>query len=258
MIRIGTSGYSFQDWVGSFYPPGTAKGDMLAHYATRFDTVEVNSTYYRIPHPTVLRKMGEKTGPGFEFIIKANQEMTHKVSREPGLYERFREVIGPLKEAGKFSGVLFQFPWAFKNTEENRSLLPFLRQAVPGDPLFVEFRHASWVRDEVFDYLRAQGLGYCSVDEPRLPGLPPPVAVATGELAYVRLHGRNAANWWGRGGGDRYDYLYSKDELAEWVGKIRELEKKVRKVYVFFNNCHAGQAAKNAHLMQQMLAGEGI
>lgn len=253
MIRIGTSGYSFDDWVGEFYPPGTAKGEMLHYYARRFDTVEVNSTYYRIPHPMVLRKMEEKTGAGFEFVIKANQEMTHKGSRDASLYRRFKEVLEPVKEAGKFSGILLQFPWGFKNTPDNRAHLGFLNDTLGEDPVFVEFRNDSWIRDEVFEFLRDRGLGYCSVDEPHLRGLVPPVVELTSDAGYVRLHGRNAKNWWGRGGGDRYDYLYSSQELAEWGDKIRELEKRAKKVYVFFNNCHAGQAAKNAELMQQML-----
>jgi uncharacterized protein YecE (DUF72 family) len=253
MIRIGTCGYSFADWVGAFYPPGTAKGDMLAHYAQHFDTVEVNSTYYRIPHPLVLHKMEQKTGAGFEFVIKANQEMTHKSSQDPALYRSFQEVLEPIKEAGKFAGVLFQFPWKFKNTAENRAHLAFLKDTFGDDPLHVEFRHDSWIRDEVFEFLKVAGLGYCSVDEPQLKGLLPPLAKLTSDIGYVRLHGRNAKNWWGRGTGDRYDYLYNKEELQEWVHKIRQLEEKAKKVYVFFNNCHAGQAAKNAQLMQEML-----
>ena len=256
MIRIGTSGYSFADWVGEFHPPGTPKGAMLDHYARHFDTVEINSTYYRIPHPVVLRKMEQKTPPGFEFIIKANQEMTHRGSRDVSVYRQFEEVLEPLKDAGKFSGVLFQFPWGFKNTQENRAHLAFLKETLAENPLFVEFRHDSWIRDEVFTFLKAQGLGYCSVDEPGIQGLVPPVAKLTTDVGYVRFHGRNAKNWWGRGGGDRYDYLYDQKELNEWVDKIRDLEKKAKKIYVFFNNCHAGQAAKNARLMQQMLQTE--
>ena len=91
------------------------------------------------------------------------------------------------------------------------------------------------------------------MDEPRLPGLMPPVTMLTAEDAYVRLHGRNADNWWGRGGGDRYDYDYSKAELEEWVRKIADLAQRARSTYVFFNNCHAGHAARNAKLMQELL-----
>ena len=117
-IVVGTSGYSFADWVGNFYPAGTRKGDMLKEYSKHFAVVEVNSTYYRIPHPVVLRRMEEKTPDGFEFVIKANQEMTHKHSKDPGLYRTFKEAIQPIIDVGKFSGIIAQFPWGFKHTPD--------------------------------------------------------------------------------------------------------------------------------------------
>lgn len=253
-VVVGTSGYSFADWVGNFYPPGTRKGDMLTEYSKHFAVVEVNSTYYRIPHPIVLRRMEEKTPDGFEFVIKANQEMTHKQSKDPALYRSFKEAIQPIVEAGKFSGIIAQFPWGFKHTPENRAHVGFLKEQFAEDPLFVEFRNSSWISEEIFERLRRAGIGYCSVDEPELRGLVPPVARVTADQGYVRLHGRNAKTWWGRGGGDRYDYLYTEDELREWIGKIKDMSQKARKTFVFFNNCHAGQAASNARLMQELLS----
>jgi len=252
-ILVGTSGYSFDDWVGTFYERGIRKGDMLSFYVNHFPTVEVNSTYYRIPHPAVLHQMEKKTPPGFEFIIKANKSMTHGLDAGKDTYSQFMEILEPIKEAGKFSGVLAQFPWGFKNTPSARDHLKSLRENLPEMPLFAEFRHVGWIKEEVFALLEKLDIGYCCVDEPRLRGLVPPVAKATTDVAYVRLHGRNAKNWWGRGGGDRYDYLYSKEELKEWVEKIRDLAVKAKKTYVFFNNCHAGQAAGNAKLMQELL-----
>ncbi len=252
-VAVGTSGYSFADWVGNFYPSGIRKGDMLKEYSRHFAVVEVNSTYYRIPHPIVLRRMEEKTPDGFEFVIKANQEMTHKQSRDPALYRTFKDAIQPIIEAGKFSGIIAQFPWGFKHTPENRAHVGFLKEQFPEDPLFVEFRNSSWISEETFEELRQAEIGYCSVDEPNLRGLVPPVARVTAGQGYVRLHGRNAKTWWGRGGGDRYDYLYSEDELREWLRKIKDMSKKARKTFVFFNNCHAGQAAKNARLMKELL-----
>jgi uncharacterized protein YecE (DUF72 family) len=253
-IVVGTSGYSFDDWIGTFYPKGTKKGDMLGYYSKHFGCVEVNSTYYRIPHPVVLRRMEEKTPQKFEFIIKANQEMTHKGSRDPALYRSFREAIQPVVEAAKFEGVIAQFPWGFKNTPENRDHLKFLKDRLGDYPLFVEFRNHEWITEDVFGELEKSGVGYCSVDEPRLKGLVPPVARLTTDLGYVRFHGRNAKNWWGRGGGDRYDYLYSEAELKEWVAKIRTMSRDAKKTFVFFNNCHAGQAARNARLMKDLLS----
>ena len=306
MILIGTSGYSFPDWVGPFYPPGTARGKMLDHYVRHFPAVEVNSTYYRIPPPSTLHAMERKTPPEFEFVVKAHHDMTHKRTLEPELYDAFARSVEPLQEAGKLSGILAQFPYAFRRTKENQEFLGELKRRLPEAPLFVEFRHSSWVRDDLFPWLEEEGLGYVSVDEPELPGLVPPIARATGPLGYVRLHGRNKENWWqpengrkqfagsdsrpktereprarrdaeygplfsaetaaaeapsdsGAGNsGDRYDYLYSEAELKEWVDKIRELSTKAKKTFVFFNNCHVGQAATGAKLMRRLLEGEGL
>jgi uncharacterized protein YecE (DUF72 family) len=253
-IVLGTSGFSFADWVGPFYPSGTRRTDMLALYAERFRAVEINATYYRIPPPSTMEALSQKTPDGFEFIVKAHQSMTHeKAAPDPGAFEAFRACLAPLVRAGKFRGVLLQFPWAFRPTQGTRKRLDLLAaELAEARPLFVEFRHASWLKDEVFRYLEEQGMGYCSVDEPELPGLVPPVARLTSDMGYVRLHGRNTKTWWG-GGADRYDYDYSPEELKEWVRKIRELADKASKVYVFFNNCHAGQAARNALLMRDMM-----
>lgn len=252
-VIVGTSGYSFADWVGPFYPPGTKSGDFLRYYSEHFDVVEVNSTYYRIPHPRVLEQMEHKTPPGFRFVVKLNQAMTHERAREPGLYRDFLAALEPLKAAGKLDGLLAQFPWGYQRTPENAEHLGFLRRQMPAEALFVEFRHRSWITPGLAGELRSLELGYCAVDEPRLPGLVPPVTMVTAPDAYVRFHGRNDRTWWGGGGGDRYDYDYSKDELKEWLEKINELAQQARRTYLFFNNCHAGQAARNAKLMQELL-----
>jgi len=254
-IRVGTSGYSFADWVGPFYPQGTPRGRMLDEYIRHFDVVEINSSYYRIPDAGMFGRMDEKTPPGFEFIVKLYKGMTHEIEDDASMYRAFTDAVVPLKESGKFAGYLAQFPWRFKNSPGARDHLSVLRDRFGDDPLFVEFRHASWVAPETLDLLRARELGYCSVDEPALKGLMPPLAEATTDTGYVRLHGRNAGNWWGKGG-DRYDYDYSSDELGEWKDKLLTLEEKVRKVYAFFNNCHAGHAARNAELMIEMLGEE--
>ena len=252
-VLVGTSGYSFADWVGPFYPPGTKPGDFLVHYSQHFNAVEVNSTYYRIPHPRVLELMEKKTPAGFHFVVKLHQSMTHEASRDPARYREFLAVLEPLKAAGKYDGLLAQFPWGFKRTEANHSHLEAMRELLPGEPLFVEFRHDSWITPDLAPWLTEHQLGYCSVDEPPLRGLVPPIAMATAEDGYVRMHGRNSETWWGRGGGDRYDYDYREDELKEWLKKISDLAETARRTYLFFNNCHAGQAARNAKLMQDLL-----
>lgn len=263
-ILVGTSGYSFPDWVGPFYPPEMKSGDFLSHYAQHFEAVEVNSTYYRVPHPRVLEQMERKTPPAFHFVVKLNQAMTHDLSRDPDLYRSFLEVLEPLKRAEKYDGLLAQFPWGFKRTPESLLHLAALRALLPGEPLFVEFRHDSWAAPDLGAWLSAHRLGYCAVDEPALKGLMPPLTLVTAEDAYVRFHGRNAANWWARSprgsgaAGDRYDYEYREEELREWVRRIGELAAQARRTYLFFNNCHAGQAARSAKLMQDLLRRQGL
>lgn len=329
MILIGTSGYSFPDWVGPFYPPGTERGKMLDHYVRHFGAVEVNSTYYRIPPPSTFHAMERKTPAHFEFVVKAHHDMTHERSLDDDLYRSFARAIEPLRMEGKLSGILAQFPYAFRRTPQNEAFLGEMKERLPDAPVFVEFRHDSWIRDDLFQSLVERGLGYVSVDEPDLHGLVPPIARVTGEIGYVRFHGRNKKNWWGgekKGNGDRasyveggrklaekrhsdfgplftavapagahfvagqisaaldpsaptaphptptaphptpaprtssdrYDYLYSEAELKEWVDKIRELTTKSKKTFVFFNNCHVGQAATGAKLMRRLLEGEGL
>jgi len=257
-IHVGTSGYSFADWVGPFYPPGTRSGDYLGFYARHFGCVEVNSTYYRIPAPRVLEQMERKTPEGFQFVVKLNQAMTHEGATDPALYHEFLAAIQPLKDAGKYHGLLAQFPWGFKKTEAAKGHLEHLRAALPGEPLWAEFRHASWMHPKLPDWLRERSLGYCAVDEPALPGLVPPVVHLTTDTGYVRFHGRNEKTWWGRSGGDRYDYDYAERELAEWVERIRVLADRAKQTYLFFNNCHAGQAARNAKLMEELLRRQNL
>lgn len=265
-VLVGTSGYSFPDWVGTFYPRGMKSGDFLSYYSRSFDVVEVNSTYYRILQPRVLELMEKKTPDGFRFVVKLHQSMTHEALPDRATFGEFLASLAPLKAAGKYDGLLAQFPWAFRFGPRSLEHLRALREQLQGEPLFVEFRHASWTDASVPQRLRELELGFCAVDEPDLPGLMPPVTHVTAADAYVRLHGRNAKNWWARSGadgraGDRYDYDYSPAELGEWVKRVAELATQARRTYVFFNNCHAGQAARNAALMkellrQQSLAGE--
>jgi uncharacterized protein YecE (DUF72 family) len=257
-VVLGTSGYSFADWVGPFYPPGTRPADFLRHYAEHFDAVEVNATYYAVPRPATLERMAEVTPGHFRFVVKLHKAFTHEGSADGGAARAFREAIAPLGAAGKLDGLLAQFPWAFRRAPASVAHLERLRERFPDVPLFAEFRHASWAAPGLGETLTRIGIGYCAVDEPALPGLMPPVALRTAPDSYVRFHGRNAANWWGRGGGDRYDHDYSESELREWLARIAELARQSRQTYVFFNNCHAGQAARSAKLMQDLLRRQGV
>ena len=258
MIWIGTSGYSFKDWVGPFYPAGTRSDEMLEYYARSFPSVEINATYYRLPRPESFAAMARRTPPGFRFMVKLHREVTHEQTRNAEAFTQFLRVIEPLEDAGKYHGALAQFPWAFRNNACNRDYLRRLREHYPVLPLFVEFRHDSWARPETNALLSEIAAGYCSVDEPDLPGLFPRVAELVGDVGYFRFHGRNAKDWWGGDNAGRYNYLYSDDELKEWVEKIREIGQRSRETFVFFNNCHAGRAVQNARRMAEMLALPGL
>ncbi|MBU0982847.1 MAG: DUF72 domain-containing protein [candidate division Zixibacteria bacterium] len=244
-IRVGTSGYSFDDWKGNFYPDRIEKGKMLDVYAKHFPTVEINSTYYGIPHPRVFDNMLKKVPEGFDFIVKAPGPVTHKRTGIEADVATFKDAVRPLSEAGRLSGVLAQYPFSFKFSPATLDYVSQCRSILDPHPLFVEFRHDSWVNRAMYDRLRAEGIGYVCVDEPQLRGLLKPDCFATTDTAYIRLHGRNAEQWW-NGGALRYDYNYSDDELQHWKEKVRKIMLKVKRAYVFFNNCHEGQAASNA------------
>lgn len=256
MIHVGTSGFSYKDWQGTFYPEGLPADQQLAFYAEHFDTLELNFTYYGIPKPTTIERMVERTPDGFSFWVKANQATTHKQDRS--VAAEFNDAVAPAREAGRLAGVLCQFPYSFHNNERHRAYLATLGEDFPGVPLVVEFRNAQWARPPVYSFLRGLGLGYCCVDEPDLEGLMPRDAIRTSPVGYVRFHSRDASKWYEGGGKERYNYLYQREELEEWVPKVQELNEEAEGVYIFFNNCHAGHAAVNAEEFKALLAELGI
>ena len=254
MIYIGTSGFSYEDWKGYYYPEHIAKKDMLPYYAQEFPAVEVDSTYYAIPGPATFVAMDRKTPKDFRFVVKAHKDMTHAEEPNPDAFDAFTKAIEPLRESGKLGCVLAQLPWSFKATPGNLERLRSIRYMLGTLPTVIEFRNAEWVGEETFALLRELDLGFCCVDEPRLHGLMPPVAAATSEIGYVRFHGRNAKQWWKHEQAyQRYDYLYSEDELREWVPKTREIMDQAADTYLFFNNHYQGKSAQNAKMFAQML-----
>jgi len=251
MLTVGTSGFLYRDWTGVFYPEHLKPKELLAFYSRHFRAVEINSTYYGVPKPRVFARMVDSTPEGFEFVVKANRATTHDLA-DTDIAGTFLESVRPLGEAGRLSGILAQFPWSFRNEESHRRYLAGLAETYRGVPLFVEFRHNSWNREEVFRFLNDMNLSFVSVDEPQIGEMMPPVARATGNLGYVRFHGRNARDWWGKSG-DRYNYFYHPEELEEWIEKVETLEKTVWKLYAFFNNCHQGYAVRNALMFREMM-----
>lgn len=255
MIFIGTSGFSYRDWVGPFYPAGTRQAGMLAFYARRFDALEVNFTSYRLPAPGQLVSMAERCGGRVTFSVKAWQGMTHTGEATAADFAAFRAALDPLAAAGVLGAVLLQFPWSFRPGEAGRARVLDLAERLRPLPLVAEFRHRSWVREETFRFLRREGIGFCCVDEPQMDGLLPPTAVATGPTACVRFHGRNAAQWWRHEDPkERYDYLYAREELAAWVPRIRGLDRVAAKTFVFMNNHAEAKAVQNAEMLREMLA----
>jgi uncharacterized protein YecE (DUF72 family) len=253
-IFIGTSGYSYKDWVGPVYPPGTTQAQYLDLYAQEFSIVELNFSYYRMPGAIMLEKMLGKTPPGFLFNIKAHKSLTHE--RDDKSLENakvFKDNIAPLIEAGRIGAVLFQFPYSFHYTPENRKYLDKLCREFHGLPAACEFRSNEWAKESVYEALRERNISFVNVDEPPLPKLLSPSNIVTADPGYIRFHGRNKVNWWKGTNVSRYDYLYDQKELDPWVSKIEAIMEKVKILLIAFNNHYKGQAVKNARILKDTL-----
>jgi uncharacterized protein YecE (DUF72 family) len=217
--------------------------EWLSYYAREFNSVELNSTFYALPKLSVLEAMVARTGEGFLFSVKANQEMTHQRQQDSQVFPAFVHMLKPFIDAGKLGCVLAQFPFSFGFSRQNWDYLALFRESLRDLPLVVEFRNAQWLKPEVFEWLRNRNLGFCCVDEPQLPKLLPPLAEVTSHIGYVRFHGRNAAKWWQHEHAyERYDYTYSAEELKEWLPRISKLNSLTEKTFVFANNHWRGQA----------------
>lgn len=265
-LRIGPAGWSYPDWHGPFYPPKPARGfKPLPFIARWFDVVEINSTFYR---PAVaktaegwVRAVADR--PDFRFTAKLGERFTHD-REKPWTAEEaraFREGLVPLREAGRLSALLAQFPWSFRDSPENRRRL----EAIAADfadlaPIVVEVRHASWDSGDARAFFRTHALAWCNIDQPPLRDCIGPAAHATAPLAYVRFHGRNSADWFRKDAGRdaRYDYCYSAAELAPWVERIRRLVEESLEVVVITNNHFRGQAAANALQLGAALRGPKV
>ena len=257
MLFIGTSGYSYEDWLGEFYPKELPKKEMLPYYSQYFNSVEINFTYYKIPNRFTLFNMAKKVEDDFSFSIKASGLLTHERTENQRDFADFIEAIKPLIEVGKLACVLAQFPWSFRPSRENFDYLKMFRDKFMDIPLVYEFRNSQWISDETFKFLKDNDIGFCCVDEPDLKGLLPPVSAATSDITYIRFHGRNKDNWWKHVQAyERYDYLYSKQELSEWVPKIRELEASSKKTFIYFNNHFKAKAVNSAQMLINLLTPE--
>ena len=253
-VYIGTSGYSYSDWVGPVYPLGTDRTRYLEVYAQTFSSVELNFSYYRQPNASTIERMIERTSADFRFSIKAHKSLTHVVADEWKRETRtFLEGIRPLVELNRLVAVLLQFPFSFHYTRPNRVYLDRLCGSLASVPIAIEFRNAEWHTDHVFGELSKRGISYAAADYPALDGLPPAKAVATSEIGYVRFHGRNRENWWTGTNESRYDYLYSDEEIEEWIERIRAIASRTRILLAVFNNHWRGQAVSNALTFKKKL-----
>jgi len=289
-LFVGTSGWSYPDWEGIFYPRRKpARFDELRYLAQYFSAVELNNTFYRPPVASYAQSWVERTrdARSFHFTLKLWQRFTHGIvppgpegeTDSPGRASRvaagagpldapyaaeevslFKRGIEPLARSDRLGGILLQFPWSFENSPETRDYLARLAADFREYRRFIEVRHRSWQNDQAFAFFRELGLNWTNIDQPVSRTSVAPSAVVTGDAAYVRLHGRNASAWFKRDAGrdDRYNYLYSDEELDEWVEKIRKLVHAVDFVYAFTNNHFRAQSAANALQIMSKLSGAAV
>ncbi len=265
-IRVGTCAWSDHE---AYYPPGLPPRERLSYYARHFSIVEVDSTFYRLQPAKWFASWAERTPPDFRFNVKAYGAMTkHHREPRPGeedvveVFRRFAASVAPLREAGKLGALHFQFPPWFTCTPAAREWVQFCREFFADDLVAVEFRHVSWFSGEnraaTLEFLRRLRAVHVVCDAPQLGSgtVPRVVAVTDPRLAIVRFHGRNAKTWYIRGttSQQRFDYLYSREELAEWLQPIREvLAPAAAEVHLLMNNNRSNYAVRNALDLMSLL-----
>ena len=293
LIRVGVAGWDYPDWAGIVYPAPSPRGfDRLSFLAGFFDAVEINVTFYRQPDSGTSRSWINRVSSrsSFRFTAKLYQAFTHSrtssltrrrsspstraMRQESAAATRTAEVdlhaeartymagMEPLLNSGRLGAVLMQFPQAFHDHPDNRSHLQSVAGILPGLPLVAEFRHRSWDNEGALAFLRDLGVGFCNIDQPSLGATLPPTAYVTTGIGYVRLHGRNAANWFARGedrgspgderrsGSTRYDYFYSMDELRPWTERARSIAESAEEVFIIANNHYRGKGPANALMLK--------
>jgi uncharacterized protein YecE (DUF72 family) len=260
MIRVGTAGWNYKDWEGIVYPKPRPRGfDELAYLARYFDAIEINSSYYGAPRPTAAKKWVESVAQNraFQFTAKLFHLFTHERKPAPNDEKEFKEGIAPIAEAGRLGALLLQFPWSFRQTPENREYLVDLHRRFREYPLVVEVRHASWAQPGILELLAALDIGLCNIDQPLFKRSIKPGAEATSAIGYIRLHGRNYRTWFAERATvrERYDYLYSVDELEPWVERVKTVAARTKDTYVMSNNHNLGKATVNALELTSILKG---
>ena len=266
MIRFGPAGWDYKDWSGIVYPRPAPRGfDRLAWLAAYFDTVEVNSTFYRPLPVAPTRAWLERVErfPRFRFTAKLWRRFTHE--REAYGADEValaRSAPDALHAAGRLGALLLQFPWSFKRDLAAEEWVRDLFQVLDGLPLVLEVRHESWNVPEVLAELAGRGVGFVNVDQPMFARSIGPSARVTSRVGYVRVHGRNYRNWFRKDAGRdaRYDYLYRAEELAPWAERVQEMDRApgCEDVYVVTNNHFEGKAVANAAMLESMVEGRRV
>ena len=255
-IRIGPAGWSYKDWEGVVYPPHGSKFDHLAYLAQFFDTVEINSPFYRIPPPTHAKSWVRRVAANddFRFTTKIFRGFTHEhATLAKADVKAFCQYLDPLMDGGRLGAILIQFPWSFKNTPESRVKLVELFEAFAAYPKALEVRHATFQDPGFYDFLEEHDVSWVNVDQPLFADSVKPADTVTGPIAYARLHGRNYEKWFAhQESWERYNYLYSEKELEPWVERIGKMAKN-RDTYVITNNHFRGQAILNAGDLKESL-----
>ena len=263
VIHVGTSGWSYDDWDGRFYPERKERGfDRLVYHARYFDCVEVNSSFYRPPSARAAASWVARTPRNFQFTFKLYRRFTHERDQPwtADEVDDYRRGIDPVREAGRLGAVLVQFPWSFKADDPAFRHLETIRRDFGDLPLVVEVRHASWVSDLALKRIKDNGFGFANIDQPASRSGVPPMTLVTSPVGYVRLHGRNREAWFSKTAGRdaRYDYLYREDEIEEWIERIRDVARQSEKTYVFTNNHYRGQAPANALQILSKIQGRPV
>ena len=261
-LYIGTAGWSYNDWAGVVYPSPKPRGfDPIVFLGHYFNVLEVNTTFYRIPDRRMTEswaQRGEHIGD-LLYIIKLYQGFTHtRESLNAEEVKAFCDALEPIATRGLLGCILIQFPWSFKFTEPNFLWLQSLGREFAAFPLAVEMRHTSWLVPEYYDFLAARKIAFVNIDQPLFNDSIGMTNLVFGETAYFRFHGRNQAMWFKEGAGvdERYNYLYSREELGEWVPVVKDSMGKAQRVYAVFNNHFRGKAVCNALIMKAELTGE--
>lgn len=264
-VRVGPAGWSYPDWAGTVYPSPRPKGFHEASYLAKyFDTIEINTSFYQPMRADHAEQWVERVAenPAFVFTAKLWQRFTHDPAATAEDERAVRAGFDVLRQAGKLGAILVQFPFSFHKSSETVAYLSAVLTRFADYPLVVELRHATWQTAETFAFLREHNTGFCNIDQPIIGKSVKPSAESTSGVGYVRFHGRRYDTWFSDDpatpGYERYNYLYTEEELDPWVERIQAVQKRAETTYVVTNNHYQGKAVVNALQLIHILKGEKV